>query len=107
MARPKPDCQTCGACCFPLYDVGHHPEVSDEDARCLSRHWRGRLVVVSGSTRALPTRETADGTPCAALRGRLGVSVRCSIYDSRPDACVDFAPGSNRCRDARRDAGVA
>lgn len=45
---------------------------------------------------------------CVALRGEIGVAVRCAIYEFRPQACREFAPlaavgrGDDACADARR-----
>ena len=38
---------------------------------------------------------------CIALTGRVGVSVGCSIYESRPAACRSFTQGSPLCIEAR------
>jgi hypothetical protein len=49
---------------------------------------------------------------CLALRGRIGDSVSCAIYEFRPTACRDFAPlaavgsGDESCNDARRRHGL-
>jgi len=57
----------------------------------------------------------ADGRPhlrltrdqhCAALEGRLGERVRCSIYALRPKACRKVEAGSSRCLEYRRDLGL-
>jgi Fe-S-cluster containining protein len=49
---------------------------------------------------------------CVALRGEVGKSVSCAIYEFRPSACRDFAPlaavgsGDQACDDARRRHGL-
>jgi hypothetical protein len=63
------------------------------------------LVCMRG-TGAAPAR-------CVALRGTIGQSVSCTIYEFRPSACREFAPlaavgrGDEACNDARRRHGVA
>jgi Fe-S-cluster containining protein len=44
---------------------------------------------------------------CIALTGRVGVSVGCSIYESRPAACRAFTAGSPLCLEARAAAGLS
>ena len=49
---------------------------------------------------------------CVALRGRIGESVSCAIYEFRASACRDFAPlaalgrGDDACNEARRRHGL-
>lgn len=45
---------------------------------------------------------------CVALRGTIGASVSCAIYEFRPSPCREFSPlaavgsGTDACNDARR-----
>jgi Fe-S-cluster containining protein len=49
---------------------------------------------------------------CVALRGKIGESVNCAIYEWRPSACREFAPlaavgrGDEACNEARRRHGL-
>jgi Fe-S-cluster containining protein len=43
-----------------------------------------------------------QGNRCCALRGTVGQSVSCSIYQDRPRACQQFQPGSPLCLEARK-----
>jgi hypothetical protein len=49
---------------------------------------------------------------CMALRGEIGKSVSCAIYEWRPSACREFAPlasvgkGDDACTEARRRHGL-
>ncbi|MBI5110154.1 MAG: YkgJ family cysteine cluster protein [Rhodocyclales bacterium] len=102
-------CQTCGACCasfrvsFPCYEVdvapgGLVPEALVEPV--------GQDLVCMRGTASSPSR-------CVALRGAIGQSVSCAIYEFRPAVCRDFAPlaavgrGDEACSEARRRHGLA
>ena len=50
--------------------------------------------------------KAGDDGRCGALKGQPGIAVSCGIYDRRPAVCADFQPGSDFCRDARRNAGA-
>jgi len=39
---------------------------------------------------------------CIALKGRIGESVRCTIYGRRPALCQMFTAGSPECLKSRR-----
>lgn len=47
-----------------------------------------------------------ENNRCVALRGEVGVSVACSVYNDRPDACRKFEVGSELCNEARRKVGI-
>lgn len=97
-------CTTCGACCATYRVSFHCNEVDDEPG--------GRVPavlteVVTAEARCM--RGTADQPPrCVALRGEVGESVSCAIYEYRPSPCREFAPlaavgrGDDACDDARR-----
>lgn len=38
---------------------------------------------------------------CAALQGRIGEALHCSIYEHRPSPCHAVEPGDEKCRMAR------
>ena len=107
------DCRACGACCAAPYASDETyvalepPDV--ERLRAVERRRHRALVVIDDDATygTLRTRETADGTMCVLLRGRIGARVRCSVYDDRPRACRVFARGSDACLTARRETGVS
>jgi Fe-S-cluster containining protein len=87
-------CKDCHACC--------HHIVIDVTARDLQRE---PLLLAhverlpKGKFRLAP-RKRPDGTfnyHCPFLKGW-----GCEIYERRPDVCVRFAEGSNKCTEARR-----
>jgi Fe-S-cluster containining protein len=41
------------------------------------------------------------GGRCKALKGEVGVSCSCAIYDRRPKVCAQFEPNSEGCLEAR------
>jgi Fe-S-cluster containining protein len=85
------DCQSCGACC--------------------SHKWSWPLLKKdrSDATNIPPNMIRSDyplmkteNARCVALTGQIGVSVSCSIYQNRPNACRSFVVGSDLCVEARR-----
>ncbi len=101
-------CQSCGACCA-AYRVSFYCGEMDE----IPGGW-----VPSGLVdRVTPVMACMKGTErqpprCIALRGEVGESVSCAIYEFRPSACRDFAPlaaagrGDESCDEARRRHGL-
>ena len=91
------DCQTCGACCaFSKHWPAYRPDEAALQAR-VPHEWKhpdGRRVACVGER-------------CAALRGTLGVSVACALYDIRPRACRNFTPGGLGCRMVRKRLGLS
>jgi Fe-S-cluster containining protein len=117
------DCLRCGACCrsliveADLLDALREPRIAavcglpipasdacsfddDEDGE---DPWNGRVAILS-------PRRTPDGhiAGCAFL----DAANRCTIYPTRPNICVAFAPGSRQCREVRgleteTEAGMA
>lgn len=102
-------CQACGACCatfrvsFPSFEVDDQP--GGKVPAGLVEEINPGLACMRGTASA-PSR-------CIALRGRIGESVACAIYDSRPQACREFAPlaalgrGDEACDEARRRHGLS
>ena len=98
-------CQTCGACCVSLRVSFPTDEVDDRDGG----------YVPAGMTEAYGSvvcmRTNAEGR-CVALRGEVGRSVTCAIYEWRPSCCREFAPlaaigqGDDVCNSARRRCGL-
>ena len=104
------DCRTCGACCCNTDEnraerFVDYVEVTPRSA--LSRHPRllRKLTVLNAEgERHLKLRGAEQR--CAALEGKLGVRVSCTIYALRPAACRDVQPGSRECRRDRRERGI-
>lgn len=105
------DCRTCGACCVGDMDDGEgFASVSVKDVLRMSRHAASRLYrrYVGGEAylSTPPVYSEEFGKACAFLRGTPGHRVSCGIYDSRPDVCRAFAPGSKECRWSREQIGL-
>lgn len=100
--NPVPfDCTACGACCQTmLWAVRVEPD--DRTPRHLTRSVRRRMGFASWEADDGVRCMHSVGDRCAALRGEVGLGVRCACYDRRPLACSDFAPGSMECLQARR-----
>lgn len=108
-----PDCRTCGACCLGGYDDGMgFATVTEADHARMSARTRRRLVVIDHRFSDVPSRATPYvmtedvGAVCAFLRGTPGRRVSCRIYETRPDVCRSWKPGSMGCREARRELGL-
>lgn len=100
------DCMQCGACCCNAaqnIEEGVHHWVAIEPKAVL---WRRkdlvkRLVVYDEDKR--PHLKLTPSGECAALRGKVGRSVRCSVYHHRPHPCRRVMPGDKECLRARRE----
>lgn len=103
MPRKRYDCTTCGACCIDWETSGVVPELEEDDVARLSDHYRRHHLRWFMSAPGLASKEVDGVTQCVALRGRVGQRVRCFIYNNRPHVCRCFKPGSEYCRDSRRD----
>lgn len=98
-------CISCGACCARF-------RVSFAEGEPVPREYH---YAVAPGVRALKNRPDADGRPrCIALRGGLGQSVGCGIYEQRPAPCRAFrysyedgGPREERCDQARAAIGLA
>lgn len=104
------DCKSCGACCLGGYeDGGGWADCTKADVARMSVPVRRQLVVIHpqglifGSPMpATPVVFTEEyGTKCKFLNGSPGKRCSCRIYDTRPDVCRDFKPGSRACRESR------
>lgn len=103
------DCQRCGACCRnPLSNrrEGVHVWVEVEPDEVLLRRPRWAKWLRRDRDGVVHLRLVDDGR-CVALRGRIGESVRCEIYEVRPRPCRRVEAGSDECRELRREAGLA
>lgn len=112
MTRSDLDCRSCGACCGGSHANDEHAHCTADDVIRMSRAARARLVDRGGRIGMVQPGDTAstatdDDGRCVFLRGTIGARSSCRIYETRPDVCRDFRPGSLRCRDARRAMGLA
>ena len=89
-------CQSCGACCATS---ANWPRFSTEDDSALDLI-PAELVNARGSgMRCL-------GDRCMALKGKVGESTSCTIYQMRPDVCRTCMPGDAECGIARKKWGL-
>ena len=95
------DCENCGACCrcYPIFvlasDAEREPQIREAGVRC------DDFLGEEGSVayRLFPLfRKQA----CVFLKD----DQLCRIYETRPETCRKFEPGSEQCREARRRVGV-
>jgi len=97
-------CDQCGACCKGTFIV----EVDYLDARRELRLLELQVGPYQVTRRELEEEEKvavlACGTdnPCRCLRQ----DNRCIMYATRPNACVAFEAGSQKCQDARAELGI-
>lgn len=89
-------CQSCGACC--AYSAEWPRFWTDSDDAIARIPPALRLKDDSGMA--------CDGDRCKALRGRVGVTTQCAIYDVRPDVCRACEPGDEACCLARERYGL-
>ena len=73
----------------------------ERGAVLLRRRRLGDLVVRGEDGR--PHLRLDEGGRCVALQGRVGDSVRCTVYAVRPRACRRVEPGDSDCLRARAD----
>lgn len=98
-------CTNCGACCA-RFEVSFYIEEKVPE---------GYSYVTGPITRALKNKIDGKGRPrCNALRGEIGCSVACGIYEERPTPCREFkhsyednGPREPRCDQARASIGLA
>ena len=104
------DCQACGACCCNTDEnraEAYMDYVEVTERAHLRKHpalLRKLTVLNAKGERHMRLRGAEQR--CAALEGRLGVRVSCTIYELRPAACHRVKPGSRECRRDRRERGI-
>ncbi len=99
------ECDGCALCCRQLIveaeplDVIREPKIA---ARCfhLNSGGRGVSLHVLETTWSIACGETQ---PCPFL----GADNRCGIYPTRPNVCVSFMAGSEKCQELREANGLA
>ncbi len=89
-------CQGCGACC--AYSE-NWPRFSTEEDDALDLIPK-ELVNARGSGMR------CENDRCAALSGKIGEAVSCTIYAIRPEVCRICMPGDAECAMARRKYGL-
>jgi Fe-S-cluster containining protein len=71
------------------------------------RHgWGNEYLRVVKLTRDKPFTGAAQMRKCMALSGPVRENVSCTIYEQRPHACINYAPGSPSCVLARKWASL-
>jgi Fe-S-cluster containining protein len=99
-------CQQCGMCCvfyayhpfcMPISTEGVQPprKLIQIGPNVQTKH--PKLPYTSKYLRVIDDPVWEGHRRCAALKGRQGEDVACSIYDERPAVCSDFDPGSPEC----------
>jgi len=97
---PQAECNCCGACCktFPVLvsigDAQREPRIVSEAIQL--PEWQ-RTTEWEYKLHPLPFLGA-----CPFLAG----DNRCAVYDSRPEPCRRFKPGSSECDEARRRVGL-
>jgi Fe-S-cluster containining protein len=93
---PRPECDHCGACCNKLIvEIGHIDVVREPKLLAVSEPLEGMPGGGEWDKQYL----LAAGLPGKGCRMHQGG--RCSIYPTRPNACVAFEPGTPECQNAR------
>ena len=98
--HPEQSCQTCGACCthFRDYEVDQRFDPNFEFLR--DRDYLKPPVSVGKFLIGKYTMKTDKNKRCIALKGTVGVSVSCSVYENRPEICRQFEARSKGCEQA-------
>ncbi len=80
-------CQSCGACCATFRVSFHRSQLDSEVGgyvpEALADEETQSTCRMRGTDRSAPR--------CIALIGKIGVEVKCGIYEFRPDPCREFA----------------
>ncbi len=104
MRNKSETCTRCGACCATYSVKFFRHELDSAPGGWVPTALTDAIddaIVRMRGTGHRPRR-------CVALRGTIGVAVKCEIYRERPSPCRAFAPeagighGDARCGDARR-----
>ena len=104
----KLDCVTCGACCVNPDEnraEGYVWYLEVRDTKLLDKPALAKKHVVYDPDGVPHLRLDPSGR-CAALKGKIGERVRCTIYELRPKGCRMLEAGHPRCLQARRERGI-
>ena len=109
MSVSRFDCTSCGACCCNSPDNvarGYvaYVEIDDPRSRLLTDRSLKRKLVASDADGKPHMRMLGDR--CAALSGRVGDHVRCTVYAHRPRPCRRVQPGDPDCLRSRHERGL-
>jgi len=103
---PEYECDCCGACCqghliveADQIDVRREPRLIQSDPHYAGRSVRDALQELSEVGKCVVL---AANRPCTFL----STDCRCSIYPTRPDACIAMDPGDQQCQEARAAQGL-
>ncbi|MBI3701057.1 MAG: YkgJ family cysteine cluster protein [Afipia sp.] len=97
MSEASNPCQSCGACCS--YS-SNWPRFSIEDDEALA-------LIPAAFVNGRQSGMRCIGERCSALKGEVGKSTACGIYELRPEVCRTCMPGDPECTLARRKFGLA
>lgn len=108
---PLHPCQSCGACCA-YFRVGFYWREAESENQ--PNPVPVRLTEdIDSFKRVMIGTNQKQGTKCIALEGRVGRSVSCRIYESRPSVCRNFKASysdgltkQKRCDEAREAHGL-
>lgn len=102
----KYECDRCGACCLghllveaDLVDLLREPRLLEADRHRSGWSFDRAAEDLEDEDRSLLI---AGGTRCPFL----GADNRCSIYPTRPAACVAMQAGEKQCQQVRHQAGL-
>lgn len=109
-AAPVHPCMTCGACCAFFRVEFYWREANREDtANAVPAHL---VEDLTPQTRCMKGTSSKHNPKCVALKGRIGESVQCSIYENRSSVCRKFTASYEdgqqnvRCDEARAKHGL-
>ena len=100
------ECDQCGACCkggliveADALDLMREPRLIQSDQCYRDKSVEQVLTVLQSDMHSLIV---ACSSPCMFL----GTGNRCSIYPTRPNACVGMQAGDEQCQDVRTALGL-
>ncbi|HOW72216.1 MAG TPA: YkgJ family cysteine cluster protein [Phycisphaerae bacterium] len=98
----KYECDRCAACCQGTLIVEAHYLDALRERRILGANLSGRDVSLDELDDEGRCVVIAAGSPCRFLDD----NDRCTIYPTRPNACVGFEAGHEQCQQARCQQGL-
>lgn len=92
-------CQQCGACCV-TYRVSFYWSETEVFglAESLTEQISPFYSCMTGTNQPSPR--------CMALKGMVGETVSCGVYEQRPSPCRELQPGEEKCNKARIRHGL-